>query len=140
MATVARSFTAPSVLLSQNADSVLEPALMHVWPAGQSVFTTHACVVVTLQLPQVSVTARSSIRPPPLAVLDLAPTHQSVRAASTFGVCARARKPPESANHRATAPAGAIRRAKNRMMDPPRVCIRRWRAILACFWFWVEKK
>jgi hypothetical protein len=86
IATVPRSLTAPSVRLSQNATSVFDPRLTQACPAGQSEFTTQARVVVTEQFPQLSATARSSTRPPPGAVFEVAPTHQSASDASTFGV------------------------------------------------------
>jgi hypothetical protein len=98
MTTVPRSLTAPSVRLSHQAVSVFDPGLPQVWPAGQSEFTTQAKLPPPVHVPHVNCAPLSSIRPPPAAVFEAAPTHQSLRDASTTGVWAETHDPLDQDN------------------------------------------
>lgn len=97
MTTVPRSLTAPSVRLSHQTVSVFDPGLPQVCPDGQSEFTTQARTPPPVHVPQVNWAALSSTRPPPAAVLVVAPAHQSLRDASTTGVWANTQEPLDAA-------------------------------------------
>ncbi len=92
-ATVARSFTAPSVRSSHQAISVLLPRLTQVSPK-QSESISQARSVETEQCPQLNSTAVFSMRP---SRLDNVPTHQSSRRESAIGLCAGDRGPASQA-------------------------------------------
>jgi len=101
-ATVPRSLTAPSVRLSHQATSVLLVVLTQLSAAGQSVLTAQARLVEVEQLPHVNAAAESSTRPPPAAVLENAPTHQSDNEESTTGLWARTGDPMRIAREKIT--------------------------------------